>query len=60
MKVDELTITRFIDDAAVLKKYEYLVAKAFVTGNRLTKWCPSPGCENALTYPIVKVMKTIY
>ena len=52
--VDELTITRFLSDAAVLKKYEYLVAKAFVQGNRHIKWCPAPGCENAVTFPIIK------
>ena len=53
--VDELTITRLIDDPLVLRKYEYLVAKTFVHGNKLIKWCPAPGCEYAVQFPILKV-----
>eukprot|EP00051_Salpingoeca_urceolata_P027519 m.481836 g.481836 ORF g.481836 m.481836 type:complete len:517 (-) comp22339_c0_seq1:123-1673(-) len=52
--VDELTVTRLIKDPLVLKKYEYLVAKAFVQGNKHVVWCPSPGCDNAVRLPIVE------
>eukprot|EP01135_Chromosphaera_perkinsii_P005909 Nk52_evm4s371 gene=Nk52_evmTU4s371 len=45
---DEWTVSNLIDKPNVLSKYQYMVAKAFVHGNRLVRWCPSPGCENAV------------
>ena len=32
----------------LLKRYHYLVAKAFVRGNRKIQWCPAPSCQYAL------------
>eukprot|EP00123_Amoebidium_parasiticum_P016904 comp23632_c1_seq1/m.40282 comp23632_c1_seq1/g.40282 ORF comp23632_c1_seq1/g.40282 comp23632_c1_seq1/m.40282 type:complete len:505 (-) comp23632_c1_seq1:315-1829(-) len=45
--VDELTVSDLLKDPAVLKKYQYLIAKAFVGVNKHVKWCPAPGCDNA-------------
>lgn len=52
--VDELTVTRILRDKATLAKYQYLVAKSFVSGNRHVKWCPKPGCENAVRLGVVE------
>jgi hypothetical protein len=35
--VDELTVTRLIDDPTILRKYQYLVAKGFVANNKHIK-----------------------
>jgi ariadne-1 len=56
VSVDELTITNLISDPIVLKKYEYLVAKTFVQGNRLIKWCPAPGCENVVRCQMTRAL----
>lgn len=49
--VDELTMTRLISEPDVLRKYEYVIAKEFVSANKRIKWCPAPGCEHALQLP---------
>eukprot|EP01136_Pigoraptor_vietnamica_P020831 Opistho-1_new@70266 len=52
--VDEFTVTSLIQEPRVLQKYQYLIAKAFVQGNKHVKWCPSPGCENAVKVPVIE------
>ena len=39
---------RIIQDASVRGKYRYLITNSFVQANRTLKWCPSPGCGNAV------------
>eukprot|EP00128_Syssomonas_multiformis_P005032 Colp12_sorted_trinity150504_noHs@20653 len=51
--VDELTVTSILSDPEVLNKYTYLIAREFVSGNKHVKWCPAPGCENAIRVPII-------
>eukprot|EP00127_Corallochytrium_limacisporum_P005775 Clim_evm154s210 gene=Clim_evmTU154s210 len=46
--VDEWTVSKLILDPKVLSRYEYLVARDFVGSNRYIKFCPAPGCENAI------------
>ena len=53
--VDELTVTRLIGEPEVLRKYQYLAAKAFVAKNKRLKWCPAPGCDNAVTLSSARV-----
>jgi ariadne-1 len=35
-------------------KYKEYFKKSFIEINRLTKWCPSPGCTYAVEYPSMK------
>lgn len=46
--VDENTVLRIIKDVSVRAKYRYLITNSFVQANRTLKWCPSPGCGNAV------------
>eukprot|EP00911_Craspedida_sp_UC1_P002938 UC1_evm4s2143 len=47
--VDEFTVSSLLAKRSeVLHKYYYLAAKDFVMGNKHIRWCPSPGCENAI------------
>ena len=40
--------SRIIKDVSVRAKYRYLITNSFVQANRTLKWCPSPGCGNAV------------
>jgi hypothetical protein len=46
--VDEVTVSELVENETVRQKYQYLIAKAFVAGNKHIQWCPAPGCENAV------------
>lgn len=47
--VDELTVTRILEDSPqLLARYNVLAAKNYVTENKQLRWCPRPGCDNAL------------
>ncbi|XP_003382988.1 PREDICTED: E3 ubiquitin-protein ligase arih1-like [Amphimedon queenslandica] len=46
--VDEATVLELLTDGEVRKKYQYLITNSFVQDHPLLKWCPSPGCCNAL------------
>nr|ACE75360.1 ariadne [Glyptapanteles indiensis] len=46
--VDDKTVMRLIKISEVKVKYEYLITNSFVQFNRMLKWCPSPGCNNAI------------
>ena len=36
------------------KKYQEYYRKSFISNNKRTKWCPAPGCTNAVIYPSMK------
>ncbi len=40
----------------MLKRYHFLVAKEFVGGNPRVRWCPAPGCENAVRVSHARMM----
>ncbi|XP_065829261.1 E3 ubiquitin-protein ligase arih1-like [Oscarella lobularis] len=46
--VDEVTVYQLLKDPVVIKKYQYLLAGCYIEANRLMKFCPGPGCQNAV------------
>ena len=52
--VDELTVNELVTEKRLSDKYHYLIAKAFVQDNKHVKWCPAPGCENAVRVAMVQ------
>ncbi|PNF32672.1 E3 ubiquitin-protein ligase arih1l [Cryptotermes secundus] len=46
--VDDATVMRLIRDSKVKLRYQRLITNNFVACSRLLRWCPSPGCNNAI------------
>lgn len=46
--VDDQIVMNLIKDPNVKLKYQHLITNSFVECNRLLKWCPQPGCNNAI------------
>lgn len=46
--VDDGHVIKLLSDSKVMLKYQRLITNSFVQCNRLIKWCPSPGCCNAI------------
>ena len=36
------------------EKYQEFYKKSFISLNKSTKYCPAPGCNNAVSYPSLK------
>jgi len=51
--VDDQTVMDLTQDRVKLK-YKKLITDSFVQCNRLLKWCPSPGCTNAIKVQTVE------
>jgi ariadne-1 len=46
--VDECTVLELLNDTIVRHKYQHLITNSFVQDHPSIKWCPSPGCLNAV------------
>lgn len=46
--VDDDKVMRLLKDIAVICKYQQFITDSFVKYHKLIKWCPSPGCTNAV------------
>ncbi len=53
--VDDGVIASVVDAPEVLSRFQYLAARAHVEGNRRIRWCPGPGCENAIRCAVAGV-----
>lgn len=39
---------KYLRQPEARSKYQYLITNSFVQEHRQLKWCPSPGCQNAV------------
>ncbi|XP_064400829.1 E3 ubiquitin-protein ligase arih1l-like [Halichondria panicea] len=46
--VDEETVLTLLREKTVKAKYQHLITNSFVQDHPHLKWCPAPGCPNAL------------
>ncbi|XP_022703143.1 E3 ubiquitin-protein ligase ARIH1-like [Varroa jacobsoni] len=46
--VDDQTVIKLLIDPKVRIHYQKQITESFVQCNRLLRWCPSPGCVNAV------------
>ena len=53
--VNDQTVMTLITDPRVKLKYQHLITNSFVQCNKLFKWCPSPGCSNAVKVEKVRI-----
>ncbi|XP_033215789.1 potential E3 ubiquitin-protein ligase ariadne-1-like [Belonocnema kinseyi] len=52
--VDYGSAMHLIKSPEIKLKYQYLITNSFVECNRLLRWCPSPGCKNAIKVEFVE------
>ncbi|KAK2704019.1 E3 ubiquitin-protein ligase ariadne-1-like [Artemia franciscana] len=46
--LDDKTVLKLVTEPKVRVKYQHLITNSFVECNRLLRWCPGPGCNNAV------------
>lgn len=46
--VDDASVMNLVKDSKVKSKYQHLITNSFVACNKLLRWCPTPGCDNAI------------
>jgi len=50
---------KILVDEKLLEKYKYYFTRSFVENNDYVKWCPSPGCSNAVRCDSINRKKPI-
>ncbi|XP_065912910.1 E3 ubiquitin-protein ligase arih1-like [Dysidea avara] len=45
---DETFVLKYLRQPEARSKFQYLITNSFVQEHRQLKWCPSPGCQNAV------------
>lgn len=46
--VDEATVLQLLREPEVRRKYQLLITSSFVQDHPHLRWCPAPGCSNAV------------
>lgn len=54
MLVDEVTISKLLTDDTILKRYQMLVAEAYVLDNSNVRWCPGKNCDRAIRVRLLR------
>ena len=52
--VDDDTVKQLITENKTQLRFKHLLTNSFVQCHRLTKWCPSPDCSNAVKVSMLK------
>lgn len=52
--VDEMKITKLVNNEATLTRYKHLIAEAYVQDNANVRWCPGKGCDKAVRVQLLK------
>ncbi|KAI3387837.1 hypothetical protein SNEBB_001607 [Seison nebaliae] len=53
--LEDEQVEQFLNDQVLYEKYVRLIIKAFVSWNRLIKWCTKPDCQYAIILPHLEV-----
>ncbi|XP_017089722.1 E3 ubiquitin-protein ligase ariadne-1 [Drosophila bipectinata] len=57
--VDDVTVTKLVQDARVRVKYQQLITNSFVECNQLLRWCPSVDCTYAVKVPYAESRRVL-
>lgn len=52
--VDEMKISKLVENETTLARYKHLIAEAYVQDNTNVRWCPGKGCDKAVRVHLLK------